>query len=575
MASASPGTSAPAARYVDGKSRQVTADTEQLLDFTRDGLAVFDCRRTIQWVNRSFCRITGWRRDEVIGRDAGLLVDPGDAVALWNTVNTAGQFSGEILGRDRHGHSFPAALTVRALVDGSGTVGRYGAVLHDLSRRKQADETIRTLTCLDDLTRLPNRHLFGDRLTQAIGAAERSRRLVVLAMVGLDGLKAVNETFGHRTGDTLLRQASERLIACLRGHDTVARLRGDVFCCLLTDFASAQDARLVLTRLCESFAAPFAVTGNELYLSASVGVSVYPLDGANPDELLRKAETAVSRARRQADTPIRFYTPEMHAEAVARLQMDGALRKAAARGELEVHYQPKVVTATGRIVGAEALLRWTHPEMGAISPARFIPIAEETGLILQIGDWVLESVCAQLNRWRAEGRPVVQVAVNLSAHQLRQPDLVERIDAVIAAHGLPPELLELELTESAVMANAEQAVTTLSALHARGVRLTVDDFGTGYSSLSYLKRFPLDTLKIDRSFIQDIDANPASADIVTAIIAMAHALDLTVVAEGVETKAQHDVLHRLECDQIQGYYHSKPIPAAAFAALMDARGVRR
>jgi diguanylate cyclase (GGDEF)-like protein len=391
---------------------------------------------------------------------------------------------------------------------------------------------------------------------------------VALVMVGLDRFRTVNETLGHQVGDQLLRLVADRLAGCLRGHDTVARPRGDTFCCLLTELAQAPDAHLVISRLLECFTSAFEVGPHELFVTASLGISVYPVDGRDPEDLVVKAETALSRAKEQAEHGYQFYTPEMNANSIERLQLETDLRKAIARDELMVYYQPKVDTASGRLLGAEALLRWQHSEYGMIPPSNFIPLAEETGLIMPIGNWVLDRVCRQIRTWQAAGLPSVQIAVNISAHQFRQPDLVDRVVDVLATHRIEPALVELELTESAVMRNPEVAINTLMQLHAQGVRLAVDDFGTGYSSLSYLKRFPLDKLKIDRSFVQDLDTNTASAEIVGAIIAMAHTLGLSVVAEGVETADQLDKLSGLGCDEIQGFYYSRPVPPDTFAALL-------
>ncbi|MGE5478527.1 MAG: EAL domain-containing protein [Bacteroidales bacterium] len=545
---------------------------EKVLECTMEGVMVTDRRGTMLWVNQGFCRISGYSREEVLGQKAAMLKSglqgPDFYAAMWGQIRQTGEWEGEIWNRRKDGEAYPEWLTIKAITDPSGQVTRYVGVFSDISKHKRAEETIRTLTYYDAVTRLPNRYLFMDRLHQALERAPRSGRKVALVMIGLNRFKQINETLGHQNGDQLLRVVADRLGTSLRGHDTVARLRGDTFCCLLTDLAQDHDAHLVISRLLESFATSFEVEGHEVFITAKVGISVFPVDGTDPDDLVLKAETAMNRSKELADNAYQFYTPEMHANSVERLKLETELRKALSRDEFVVYYQPKIETASGRVVGAEALVRWRHRELGMISPADFIPIAEETGLIVPIGNWVMDHVCEQIRQWRDAGQPVVQVAVNLSAHQFRQPDLVDRVVESLHKHAIDPDLLELELTESAVMHNAEVTISTLMELHSQGVRLAVDDFGTGYSSLSYLKKFPLDKLKIDRSFVMDIDTNPASAEIVGAIIAMGHSLNLEIVAEGVENDAQLEVLKGLRCDEIQGFYYSRPIPADTFAGIL-------
>ncbi len=545
---------------------------EKVLESTMEGVMVTDRRGIMLWVNQSFCRISGYGREEVLGKPAGMLKsglqDPTFYASMWDTIRDQGAWAGEIWNRRKDGEAFPEWLTIKAITDPAGQVTRYVGVFSDISHHKRAEETIRTLTYYDAVTRLPNRYLFMDRLAQAIERSQRSQRKAALVMVGLDRFRQINESLGHQNGDTLLRAVADRMAASLRGHDTVARLRGDTFCCLLTELIQGHDAHVVISRLLDCFATSFVVEGQEVFVTAAVGISVFPGDGTDPEELVRKAETAMNRSKDQADNSFQYFAPEMHATSAVRLRLETELRKAVARDEFSVHYQPKIDAATGRLVGAEALLRWHHAELGMISPADFIPIAEDTGLIVPIGDWVLKHVCGQIRRWQDQGTPVVQVAVNISAHQFRQPDLVDKVVQALAHHSVDPALIELELTESAVMRNAETAISTLLALHNQGVHLAVDDFGTGYSSLSYLKKFPLDKLKIDRSFVLDLATNPASVEIVGAIVAMAHSLNLSVVAEGVETEEQLTILRSLRCNEVQGFYYSRPIPADTFEGIL-------
>jgi diguanylate cyclase (GGDEF)-like protein/PAS domain S-box-containing protein len=550
---------------------------EKVLECTKEGVMVTDRRGTMLWVNQAFCRISGYERDEVLGRNAGLLKSGLQGAdfyaAMWSAIREHGTWEGEMWNRRKDGEAYPEWLSIRAIADESGQITRYVGVFSDISRHKQAEETIRTLTYYDPVTRLPNRHLFNDRLTQSLERALRSDSKAALVMIGLDRFKQINETLGHQTGDLLLRAVAERLEAALRGEDTVARLRGDTFCCLLGDLTHDHDVHPVLSRLIDSFGTLFQVAGQEVFISGAVGIAMFPVDGNDPDDLVRKAETAMNRSKEMADHTYQFYTPAMHAHSVERLSIEAELRKAIDCNQLCVHYQAKV-TPDGTITGAEALLRWTHPTLGAVSPAHFIPIAEENGLIGVIGAWVLQQVCRQMALWAGDGLPTIKVAVNLSTHQLRQADLPDRILSILGETGIAPHCLELEVTESAVMRNAEAAIHTLETLHGHGISVAIDDFGTGYSSLAYLKKFPVNTLKIDRSFIHDLETNPASAEIVAAIIAMSHSLKLSVVAEGVENAGQLARLQGLKCDHIQGFHFTRPVPAEAFAVLLRGGSLR-
>ncbi len=541
---------------------------EKVLECTKEGVMVTDRRGTMLWVNQAFCTISGYERGEVMGANAGLLKsgmqDGAFYAAMWGAIRERGEWEGEIWNRRKNGEAYPEWLSIRAITDDAGQITRYVGVFSDISRTKQAEETIRQLTTIDPITNLPNRTLFGDRLAQALDRAPRAGTQTALVMIGLDRFKQINETLGHQTGDMVLGAVADRLGAALRTEDTIARLRGDTFCCLLSDLDGVHDIHPVLGRLMASFDAAFEAAGQDIFVSAAFGITLAPADGTDPDDLVRKAETAMNRSKESAERLYQFYTPEMHAHSVERLGIETELRRAIERGQLEVHYQAKA-RSCGTITGAEALLRWTHPVFGRVPPAQFIPIAEENGLISTIGAWVLQQVCRQMVQWRQDGLAPVKIAVNLSAHQLRQSDLAERILAMVAESGVDPCWLELEVTESAVMSHADRAIATLETLHRTGFSVAIDDFGTGYSSLSYLKKFPVDTLKIDRSFVHDIDINPASSEIVAAIIALSHSLKLAVVAEGVETVGQLACLNSIGCDLIQGYHFARPVEPATFA----------
>jgi diguanylate cyclase (GGDEF)-like protein/PAS domain S-box-containing protein len=550
------------------------AMTEKVLEATSEGVILSDAAGNILWVNGGFSRISGYSRDEAIGQTTRLLKSglqgPSFYQQMWEALQSEGEWAGEIWNRRKDGEAYPEWLTIKTIHDENGQPERFVGVFSDISKHKRAQETIRHLTYYDPVTRLPNRYLFQDRLSQAMERARRSDRRVALVLVSLDRFKTINETLGHQVGDALLREVAQRLTTSVRGEDTVSRLRGDTFCCVLAELNHTHDANPVINRILDAFTQPFLINEHELFITSSLGISMFPLDGAEIDDLLQKAESAVSRSKERAENSYHFYTPEMNANSMERLRLETDLRKAINRDELVLYYQPKVEVATGRLLGAEALVRWRHPEYGMVPPGRFIPIAEDTGLILPIGSMVLHQACHQIKDWLDQGLEAVPVAVNLSAHQFRQTELVQAITRVIADAGIPRGLIELELTESAVMRNADTAVMLLNELHGLGLTIAIDDFGTGYSSLSYLKKFPIDRLKVDRSFVQDLGTNQAGEEIVGAIIALAHSLKMSVIAEGVENSRQLDMLRELKCEEVQGFYFGRPVPADEFAKLLKA-----
>jgi diguanylate cyclase (GGDEF)-like protein/PAS domain S-box-containing protein len=467
--------------------------------------------------------------------------------------------------------------------DELGRAVRLAGAVHDITRRKDAEEQVRRLAYFDTLTGLPNRLLFTEQLIKAVAHAERNGQQLAIMFIDLDDFKRVNDTLGHGAGDDLLKQIGARLASSIRGLDsvthggldsnfsmdgnTIARLGGDEFIVLLNN-VQQNVAGSVARRLVAALAEPVTVLGNELYVSCSVGVATYPGDGNDIETLLMNADTAMYRAKEAGRGGFQFYDRSMNARARERLQMETLLRHAIERNEFVLHYQPRVDLASGRIVGAEALIRWQHPERGLLPPKEFIPLAEEAHLVIPIAEWVIGAVCQQIAAWQAAGLRPIPVAVNLAAPHLRERALPELVERVLREHALPSSLLEIEVTESILMHDPELSLANARRLAELGVKLSIDDFGTGYSSLSYLKRLPIASLKIDQSFVRDIATDPDDAAIITAIIAMAHSLNLRVVAEGVETEAQRAFLKSHRCDEFQGFLFGHPVAASEFARSM-------
>jgi len=440
----------------------------------------------------------------------------------------------------------------------------------DITERKKYESRIEYLATHDGLTDLPNRNLIQDRITQAISHARRTERQIAVLYLDLDRFKVINDGFGHPFGDAVLKMAGARLAGLVREDDTVARQSGDEFLILLADLRRSTDVYIVAQKILEAFGQPLVLQEREVHLSFSIGVSLFPQDGQTAEALIGNADVAMYRAKDAGRNAYQFFTREMSDETQRRVEIETELRSAVARGQLQLAYQPKVDLATGRIAGCEALLRWVHPSLGPVSPARFIPVAEESGLIVPIGDWVLRSACAQNKAWQDAGLPPVTVAVNLSARQFLQQDVVAWVTEVLRATGLPPGQLELELTESLIAQDVEKVIATVNQLKDAGVRMAIDDFGTGYSSLSYLKRFRFDTLKIDQSFVRNMTSEVDDATIALAVIALAHNMRMTAVAEGVETEAQCRFLRLNRCDAMQGYLFSRPVPAAELESMLRA-----
>jgi diguanylate cyclase (GGDEF)-like protein/PAS domain S-box-containing protein len=523
-------------------------------------------------------KLFGWTADEIVGKP--LLSVPAGKEHETETLREQvlrGEsiMQIEVQRQKRDGTLFDISTTLAPLRDASGEINGYLAIATDITERKAAEKQIEFLAYRDVLTGLPNRLLLHDRFEQAVGFAERAGTKVALLFLDLDNFKIINDSLGHAVGDALLKEIAARLGECVRDTDTISRQGGDEFLIVLPDLRGADAITPVLLKIRERLQAPFELEGHELSTSASMGVAIYPDDGQDFDTLLKKADTAMYRAKDAGRNSYRFFDEQMNIEAVEHLTVKNGLRRAVERDEFVLHYQPQFDLSTGAVVGVEALLRWNHPELGLVPPARFIPVAEDSGLIVPIGEWVIFEACRQAVAWQAAGLPPLIMAVNLSAVQFKRGDVEQTVTQALKSSGFDPQLLELELTESILIHNTENVLASVQRLKLLGVKLSIDDFGTGYSSLSYLKRFAVDKLKIDQSFIRDLATDPDDAAIIRAIIQMARSLNLKTIAEGVETAGILEQLRLFNCDEAQGYYFARPMPAQAFADFLTERIVGR
>jgi diguanylate cyclase (GGDEF)-like protein/PAS domain S-box-containing protein len=536
-----------------------------------DAIIITDADSVILAVNHAFTQLSGYSAAEAAGKRAAMLnsgrQDKAFYRAMWNALNTTGSWCGEIWNRRKDGVEYPAWLSITALKDADGQASRYIGIATDLTQRKHAEERIRHLAYYDSLTGLPNRSLLADRAHQILAIAAREGKQAAVLAVDVDHFKTVNDSLGHASGDLLLQAVAERMRTVLRDTDTLARTGGDEFVVILAE-TGVGGASHVAAKLLALATEPYRVGGHLLTTTLSIGISLYPGDADTFEVLLQHADTAMFRAKEGGRNTYQFFRPEMTAAARERLTLENRLRRALARGEFTLHYQPQVHVGTGRLVGLEALLRWHDVEAGWIAPGRFIPVAEDSGLIVPLGEWVLGEACRQVKRWQEAGLAPLPVAVNISANQFRHGDMEELVARTLADTGLAPRWLELELTEGVLMEDSERTLDLLRALKAIGVLLSIDDFGTGYSSLGYLKRFPLDKLKIDQSFVRDLTTDADDLAIAGAVISLGHSLRLRVIAEGVETKDQLAILRDLGCDEAQGYYFARPMAAGDIEALL-------
>jgi diguanylate cyclase (GGDEF)-like protein/PAS domain S-box-containing protein len=560
-----------ALRRESAAARSAEERLVHFLDAANDLIFSFDVDGRFLFVNQAWSRALGYRLADLDGK------------TVLETINSANQakclveFRRALTGEQPNPieGALVAADGSRVAVEGHITCAPGAkdglviwAIFRDISERRLAQEQLYHMAHHDTLTGLPNRLFFTDRLKQARAMAKRLKHQMAVLFLDLDRFKLINDSLGHAVGDKLLQEMAVRLGACVRESDTIARLGGDEFTAILSEISSPDDAEKVARKIIKSLARPVLIDGQELFITTSLGISCYPRDGEAPEELIKKADLAMYHAKAQGRNNFQHYDPVMDLDSDRRLAMESGLRRAIDRQELRLFYQPKVDAQSGRITALEALLRWQHPEFGLLPPADFISLAEEVGLIGSIGEWVLREACRQTRIWQDAGLPMVRMAVNISGHQLQQKDFVATIRSILAETGLEPNWLELEITETVIMQNPDFAVRIIGELGSQGVAISIDDFGTGYSSLAHLKRFNVGTLKIDKSFVRDVETNPTDAAIAAAIIAMGNSLNLKVIAEGVETAGQLSFLRERSCDELQGYLFSRPVPATEVEVLL-------
>lgn len=535
----------------------------KVFENTVEGVIITDSNSRILAVNKAFTQVTGYELKELKGLTPRVLQsgrhDAQFYAEMLESLKQSGQWVGEVWNKRKNGEIYPERLTIAAVKDIEGAVMNYVAVFSDISEIKKSQERLDFLAHHDPLTNLANRLLFNLHLNHSIKLAQRNRRQIAVIFIDLDDFKSINDSLGHDHGDELLKKVAELLGTQVRVSDTLARLGGDEFILLVNDIGALHHASTIAEKFLNLLSQSFNVSGHEIFISASIGISLYPMDGEDANTLVKNADTAMYFAKTHHRNSYHFYTPSMGEHAQERIKLEAMLRRSIERGEMTVHYQPQVDLLTGQLVGMEALLRWNNPELGMISPLRFIPIAEDAGFISTLGEWVLRTACRQLKEWDSCSINMPSVSVNLSVKQLEQNDIVDIVSRILEEVGLPASRVELEVTESAIIDN-QRALNNLNGLRGLGVVLSLDDFGTGYSSLSYLSRLPIQKLKIDRSFVSEVTTESSRMAIIRAIIAMADALGLVTIAEGIETESEAQFLRQEGCLTAQGYLFSHPLP---------------
>ena len=543
----------------------------QVIENLNEGVIIIDPEFRIISVNPAYTDITGYQPSEVVGKhptNHASLCSSGEMFEeMWSGIENRGKWSGEFWNKRKNGEEYAERLSITAIVGNLGEVRQFAAVTADITKRKQDEERILYQANYDKLTGLPNRSLFIDRLNQSLPAMTRSNKKLALLFIDLDGFKLVNDTLGHDYGDELLKEAAERLGHCVRSGDTVARLGGDEFTISMPNLDDLKNAPIVAQRSLDALAKPFFISGHESFVSASIGITIFPDDAVTSQELLKNADAAMYKAKDEGKDNYQYFTADMNRQVKERMIIKNGLIKALENGELSLFYQPKMDLSSNSITAVEALMRWNNPKLGNVTPDVFIPILEESGLVVEVGEWAIRTACKQHNEWLEQGMPPMKMAVNLSARQLREKSFVEIVKNALMDMSVSPKHFEVEITESMLMSDASNIVAALNTVHELGIHVSMDDFGTGYSSLSYLKKFPIDTIKIDRSFVSDIATNKDDAEIIRTIINMGKTLNRKLIAEGVETVEQLDMLRKYGCDEIQGYYISRPLSGENFVSF--------
>lgn len=538
-------------------------------DSATEGMMIMDENARIIAINKGYSAITGFAEHEVTGSTPKALHT--DEHEIWQTLIHQGKWCGEVTNQRKNSQIYQKWLTITAVKNLDGVTVNYVGVFTDITETKRAQNRLNELVNHDPLTGLPNRRLLNELLEHGLRRAARENHQLALLFIDLDRFKVINDSLGHQVGDKLLHEVATRVSLCMRGSDVVARFGGDEFVVMMDMIKKPEDAALVAQKIIDALAVEFVIESKEIFISASIGISIYPQDGDSVDSLINAADVAMYQVKNKGKNNHCFYSEDLSRGALERFNMENQLRRALERDQFEVYYQPQVCLRTGDIIGAEALIRWHHPELGLVSPATFIPVAEETGLIVQIGEWVLRQAALQVMRWIAEGYAMQWVSINVSGVQIMRSNFADTVYGILVETDCNPAVLELEVTESTVMQNTEDVIATFDRIKQLGLRLAIDDFGTGYSSLSNLKRLPLDKIKIDQSFVRGLPADQNDAAIANAIHAMAVSLGLSVIAEGVETLAQAEFLKTMGCHEGQGYLYGRPLTALAFSQLLTAK----
>ncbi|MDZ7805305.1 MAG: EAL domain-containing protein [Thiohalophilus sp.] len=541
------------------------------LSSAANAVFITDKNGNIEWVNKAFEKMSGFSGAEVLGKNPRVL-NSGQHEEdyyrhIWSTILSGEVWRGELVERHKDGHFYTVEQVITPIIE-SGRITHFVAIHEDISENKQAQERIRYMALYDVLTGLPNRAYMREHLEQALASADRNEKLLGVMFLDLDRFKFVNDSLGHNTGDKLLQQVASRLRRCVRRSDTVARFGGDEFVIIQSDIEHIDNSATMIEKIVNELSRPFSIEGNEVHTGVCIGVTIYPFDDGDADALLKHADMAMYRAKSADCNSCQFFDMDMQKEMERRIALDQALRQAILQNQLYLVYQPQININTRGIVGVEALIRWEHPECGDISPGEFIPIAESTGIIREIGEWVLSTACKQAAEWKNKGFYGFRIGVNVSVYQLRDSSFVQTVDRILNKYNISGQCLELELTESMLMDNVKDAISTIQGLHDLGISLAIDDFGTGYSSLSYLNQLPVHRIKLDRSFVKEIDTNVDSGAIAGAVVQLGHSLGLDVLAEGVEREEQLYYLQNLGCDTVQGFYLCQPLKSEEFEQFL-------